>query len=119
MGFELNSGKFYIPPLIICMTMWDRGRFGELVGQGFRKSQIMDHPNPPNSPQICPIEDFSGLLKAAVYEKGWEATSFNSLKRRIRKKMAEMGSAVCQRRMAGLKTKIRFCADNGVISAVH
>ena len=29
--------------------------------------------NPPNCPQLHPIEDFWGLLKQLVYAKGWEA----------------------------------------------
>ncbi|KAF0301696.1 hypothetical protein FJT64_026068 [Amphibalanus amphitrite] len=39
--------------------------------------------NPPNVPQLRPIEDFWGLLKQEVYKGGWEATSEDQLKRRI------------------------------------
>ncbi len=49
-GVRLNSGKFYMPPLIICMTMWGWGHFGKLVGKGFLKNQTMDHPRTSSKP---------------------------------------------------------------------
>ena len=35
--------------------------------------------NPPNVPQLWPIEDFWAPLKVKVYEGGWEANTFRQL----------------------------------------
>ena len=38
--------------------------------------------NPPNCPQLRPIEDFWGMLKQKVYSKDWQAESIEQLKHR-------------------------------------
>jgi transposase len=75
--------------------------------------------NPPNCPQLRPIEDFWGALKHKVYENGFEAATFNQLKRRIRLKLKEFDLEFCQRLFASFKTNLRKAADNGVISINH
>jgi hypothetical protein len=42
--------------------------------------------NPPNVPQVRPIEDFWVILAELVYEKNWEARAVKQLERRIKKK---------------------------------
>ena len=37
--------------------------------------------NPPNVPQLCPIEDFGGVMKQEVYRGGWVASSEAKLKK--------------------------------------
>ena len=37
--------------------------------------------NPANAPKLRPIEDFWGILKQKVYEKGWRAKSIDQLKK--------------------------------------
>ena len=41
--------------------------------------------NPPNAPQLRPIERFWSHLKRRVYSNGWEAKDLNSLRKRIEK----------------------------------
>ena len=40
--------------------------------------------NPPNSPQLNPTKRFWGILKAKVYDGGWETKTFRMLSQRIR-----------------------------------
>ncbi|CAF4550535.1 unnamed protein product [Rotaria socialis] len=42
--------------------------------------------NPPNVPQVRPIEDLWGILKQMVYAQNYEAKNFDQLASRIRKK---------------------------------
>ena len=46
--------------------------------------------NPPNTPQLRPIEDIWLWLKRAVYANGWEAENIDQLKRRVKKCLREM-----------------------------
>ena len=39
--------------------------------------------NPPNVPELRPIENFWSLLKSAVYAGGWEASGEDQLRRKI------------------------------------
>ena len=75
--------------------------------------------NPPNTPQLRPIEDFWGYLKSKVYEGGWEANSFRMLKQRIRKSIRQVEFSVVQRLFSSVKTNIRKSADNGPLAAIH
>ena len=74
--------------------------------------------NPPNSPQIRPIEQFWAILKERVYQGGWEASSFRMLKQRINRTLQDLEPDICQKLFRGLKTKIRKAADNGIISVI-
>ena len=62
--------------------------------------------NPPNSPQIRPIEQFWAILKERVYQGGWEASSFRMLKQRINRILQDLEPDLCQKLFRGLKTKI-------------
>ncbi len=46
-------------------------------------SCVSEEENPPNCPQIRPIEDFWAEHKRQVYEGGWEAKTTEELKKRI------------------------------------
>ncbi len=52
--------------------------------------------NPPNCPQLCPIEDFRGFLKSKLYEGGWEARTECQLKQRIAKIVHSLDMSFCQ-----------------------
>ena len=39
--------------------------------------------NPTNVPQLCPIEDFCGVMKQEVYRGGWMASSEAKLKEEL------------------------------------
>ena len=59
--------------------------------------------NPPNSPQIRPIENYWGILKMKVYEGNWSDKDREALIRRI--KMFEK-----------LKQKVHDANENGLSS---
>ena len=71
--------------------------------------------NPPNAPQLCPIEHFWSLLKQRVYENDWKA---ESLIRRISEKAKTISITECQRLFEGLHSKYRFDADNGLKTVI-
>ena len=58
--------------------------------------------NPPNCPQLRPIEDFFGVLKGHVYAGGWQAKSADALKRRIKNVLLTMNLSGMKRAMANL-----------------
>ena len=74
---------------------------------------------PPNSPQLRPIERFWGILKAKVFDGGWEAKTIRMLRQRIRKTPKEIDISLCQNLFATtLKTMIRIAADKGVMAVL-
>ena len=62
--------------------------------------------NPPNVPQLRPVEDFWGILKGLVYKAGWEATTERQLKQRVRKCLRDIDLGPIQARLDRLKTDI-------------
>ena len=46
--------------------------------------------NPPNAPQIRPIENYWGILKMKVYKENWKAKTRDHLIRRIKMKQKEI-----------------------------
>jgi hypothetical protein len=75
--------------------------------------------NPPNVPQLRPIEDFWYILKCKVYENGWEAKNAQLLKKRISLKLKEFDQNFVQRLMKKVKTNIRIASRNGAEELVH
>lgn len=75
--------------------------------------------NPPNMPQLRPVENFWGVLKQAVYANGWEAETTAQLKRKIKKCAREFDIGSLQASFQGLKTKIRRAADKGGLSVLN
>ena len=75
--------------------------------------------NPPNCPQLRPIEDLWACLKAKVYEKGWQASTERQLKQRILNKMKEFDATTFQNLFAKIKSRIRKVADEGVYAVIH
>lgn len=67
--------------------------------------------NPPNVPQVRPIEDLWGILKGLVYKDGWEATTARQLQQRIKKCLADMDWACVQDMMGRVKSLIRKAED--------
>ena len=66
--------------------------------------------NPPNFPQVRPIENFWGCLAQKVYEGGWEAKNEQQLIRRIKSKMKEFDKNFVKSLLVGVKS----ISDNGV-----
>ena len=74
--------------------------------------------NPPNCPQLRPIENFWAIWKQKVYEGGWEAKNLNQLENRMKKKLKEIDQDVVQRMVMGVRTKIRKAKDNRINSVL-
>jgi transposase len=75
--------------------------------------------NPPNVPQVRPIENFWSILKSKVYSNGWTADSTEKLVEKIKLELKKMPINICQRLMSGVKTKVRKAADKGVLSVIN
>lgn len=72
--------------------------------------------NPPNSPQLRPIESFWGLLKQEVYCKGWKANDLDQLERRVRYCLGKIDRDVVCRMMDHVKSKLRKARESGIES---
>ena len=75
--------------------------------------------NPPNVPQLRPIEDMWGIIKQEVYRGGWSATTEDQLIRRIRSAIRSLDPEVPRKMMAHLPQRVRSAARHGASSAVH
>jgi hypothetical protein len=75
--------------------------------------------NPPNCPQLRPIEDFWGILKQLVYAKGWHAKSHQQLKRRILLCLAKVDINVVRNMMCNVKRRIREARAEGMDALIH
>ena len=75
--------------------------------------------NPPNCPQLRPVEDFWGILKQAVYSGGWEAENHDQLKRRILYRLHRINKTMLYNMMKNVKSKLSQARDNGVNYLLH
>jgi transposase len=75
--------------------------------------------NPPNCPQLRPIEDFWGVLKQMVYDKGWQAESIVQLQRRIVYCLSKIDEDVVHHMMDNVKSNLRKARVSGVESRIH
>lgn len=75
--------------------------------------------NPPNCPQLRPIEDFWGIWKQLVYENGWTASNLDQLKRRIKYCMKKIDLDIVQKMMGKMKSELRKARAYGVNSRLH
>ena len=72
--------------------------------------------NPPNAPQIRPIENYWGILKMKVYEGNWSAKDREALIRRIKIKQKEIDQDVVIKMFDKLKQKVHNANQNGLSS---
>ncbi|CAF4293957.1 unnamed protein product, partial [Rotaria sordida] len=75
--------------------------------------------NPPNIPQIRPVEDLWGILKQKVYAQNYEAKSLDQLARRIREKIKELDKRMIQDMMFDIRSKLRKMWREGVFTTCH
>ena len=75
--------------------------------------------NPPNVPQVRPIEDFWCLVKQGVYKWGWEAKSETTLKARIRKVLTEIDEEVPRRMTERVGERVRAADQQGAATLYH
>ena len=74
--------------------------------------------NPPNAPQIRPIENFFGILKQHVYANNWWTKSRDALIRRIKKCVSEIDMNMVVKMFQNLKPKIKKAEENGLESLI-
>ena len=72
--------------------------------------------NPPNAPQIRPIENYWGILKMKVYEGNWSAKDREALIRRIKIKQKEINQGTVIKMFENLKEKVHMANENGLTS---
>ncbi|XP_074596310.1 uncharacterized protein LOC141851465 [Brevipalpus obovatus] len=70
--------------------------------------------NPPNVPQLRPIETFWSHLKAKVYYDGWTAKNFEDMKKRIRNCLKNFGKPYFERLFQNTKKLINRAEKHGV-----
>ena len=75
--------------------------------------------NPPNIPQLRPIEDFFASLKSRVYKEGWKPRSPQHLISRINNKIKTFPPEYFKKLMSGIPAKIRKADRQGVAIAYH
>lgn len=72
--------------------------------------------NPPNCPEVRPIENYFSILKQRVYAENWSAENRDQLIRRIKKCTKEISLQTYQSLFCNLKTKIRKASQFGLYS---
>ncbi len=75
--------------------------------------------NPPNVPQIRPIEDFWASHKKQVNAQGWEEENQDQLIKRFLLKLKNFDQTYYSNLMSGVKTKVRKASDHGIDSLIH
>ena len=74
-----EGGYLFWRHLAVAHYARDTAQFLEGAGMATLKRDD----NPPNVPQLCPIEDFGGVMKQEVYRGGWVASSEAKLKEEL------------------------------------
>ena len=74
--------------------------------------------NPPNAPQIRPIENYWAMLKMKVYEGNWSGKDRPNMIRRIKQKQKEIDHDVVIRMFENLKGRIHIAKENGLSSLI-
>ena len=74
--------------------------------------------NPPNVPQLRPVERFLGSPKQAVYAGSWEASNIDQPKKRDHLKVKNIDVGLLRNAFLGLMTKVRHATDNGVFDCL-
>ena len=93
--------------------------YSEIVTDWLKEQNIPFVPkiqNPPNTPQLRPIENFWAILKQRVYQGGWKAKNKQDLIRRIKATAKKLDSNVFQKLFKGLKTKVRKASEGALKS---
>ena len=75
--------------------------------------------NPPNVPQLRPIETFWSHLKRKVYHGGWSASNKEELIKRIKSKLKTFGQEYFDTLMKNVKKKVRRAERNGLLSLIQ
>ena len=68
---------------------------------------VIPKDNPPNAPQVRPIETVWTLLERNVYENNWEAKDLDVLARRVKQKSKEPDLKLLQGMVDDVRRKLR------------
>ena len=79
---------------------------------------IPEKDNPPNVPQLRPIEQFWSYLGQKIYSNGWTTDKIPSLTRRINKIIKITPIEFYQKLMRNVKTKIRRAVDRRPLAII-
>ena len=79
---------------------------------------VLKENNPPNVPQLRPIETFWFLLKSKVYSNGWQPKTSEDLFQRIKSCIRTIENSKCEKLMTGVGKKVRRAVEHGVLSVV-
>ena len=71
--------------------------------------------NPPNVPELRPIEDFWGILKGLVYANNWQATDPNELRNRINNCIKKIDIELVKATFKSTRLRIGRVRTNGLI----
>ena len=75
--------------------------------------------NPPNVPQLRPIEDFWGILGRKLYQNGWTCDDIKELTKRILYLIRSTPIDSFRSLMEKVPAKLRKAANQGVFSVLH
>ena len=75
--------------------------------------------NPPNVPQLRPIEDFWGALGQKLYENGWTSDDIKQLTQRIQNLIRLTPLDRSRSLMEKVRVQVRKAANRGVLSVIH
>ena len=75
--------------------------------------------NPPNVPQLRPIETYWAIMQRKLYENGWTTDYLPDLIKRIKSIVRKTPDTLSQNLMRGVKTKVRKAADRGPLSVIN
>ena len=85
--------------------------------QDYLKSEkiefVLKDMNPANAPKLRPIEDFWGILKQKVYEKGWSAKSIDQLKKKKSESLKKIDPNVAPQLADSVFTRVDKCRRYG------
>ena len=74
--------------------------------------------NPPNVPQVRPIETIWTLLEQKVYERGWKAKNLDGLAKRIILKTKELDQKVVTKTILVVRGKLLKTYKKGVDNTI-
>ncbi len=75
--------------------------------------------NPPNVPQLKPIEYFFGILRLKVFKNGFKRKSTDELKNKIASDIRKLPNEFYHNLMNGVAMKVRKASRQGLDSMFH
>ena len=75
--------------------------------------------NPPNLPQLRPIETFFAHWKSIIYSNEWKPQNINELEEKAKRTLRTFGKEYYQNLMANVARKVRLAYHNGPLSVVN